>query len=70
MSKKESESGSLPTEFPSPDRVAELTKKLLITDKALEHLVGKGMITKEQMTNAKCCKPDGGTCCPNAKTLQ
>jgi bacterioferritin-associated ferredoxin len=65
MSKKEAETGSLPTKSPSPQRTARLTKRLLVTDKALQHLVGHGMITIEQIRDAGCCAPDGGTCCPN-----
>jgi hypothetical protein len=65
MSKKEAETGSLPTKPPSPQRTARLTKRLLVTDKALQHLVGHGMISVEQIRAAGCCAPDGGTCCPN-----
>jgi hypothetical protein len=69
MSKKEKKSGSLPTKPSSRKRTAKLTKRLLVTDKALQHLVIKGMISTAQMRAAGCCKPDGGTCCPNKKAL-
>jgi hypothetical protein len=65
MSKREPENGALPTKSTSPERTSELTKKLLVTEKALQHLVGFGMISMEQIRAAGCCSPNGGTCCPN-----
>lgn len=63
--KKSKKSGSLPTKSPSSKQIKKLTKNLLVTDKALGHLVSFGMINVSQIRAAGCCKPDGGTCCPN-----
>ena len=44
----------------------ELTKKArVVNEDALNHLVERGVIAV--MARDGCCKPDGGTCCPNAK---
>lgn len=46
----------------------ELSKRLMVvTDNSLNHLIEKGVISKLDIKRAGCCKPDGGTCCPNAK---
>lgn len=44
----------------------ELTKRVrVVSDDALTHLIDRGVIAR--MARDGCCKPDGGTCCPNAK---
>lgn len=44
----------------------ELTKRVrVVNEDALKHLVDRGVIAR--MARDGCCKPDGGTCCPNAK---
>jgi len=44
----------------------ELTKRVMVVnDDALKHLVDRGVIAR--MAADGCCKPDGGTCCPNKK---
>ena len=47
--------------------VNELTRKVMVvSDDALKHLEDRGVIAL--MARDGCCKPDGGTCCPNAHT--
>jgi hypothetical protein len=44
----------------------ELTKRVrAVNEDALTHLVDRGVIPR--MARDGCCKPDGGTCCPNAR---
>lgn len=44
----------------------ELTKRVrVVNEDALTHLVDRGVIAR--MARDGCCKPDGGTCCPNAR---
>lgn len=44
----------------------ELTKRtMVVNEDALTHLQNQGVIPK--MARDGCCKPDGGTCCPNAR---
>jgi hypothetical protein len=44
-----------------------LSKRLvLVSDDSLKHLMDRGLISADQFARAGCCKPDGGTCCPNA----
>ncbi len=44
----------------------ELTKRVrVVNEDALDHLVDQGVIAR--MARDGCCKPDGGTCCPNAR---
>ncbi len=44
----------------------ELTRRVMVVnDDALKHLVDRGVLAK--MARDGCCKPDGGTCCPNAR---
>lgn len=44
----------------------ELTKRVMVVnDDALTHLQERGVIPFA--ARAGCCKPDGGTCCPNAR---
>ena len=45
----------------------ELTKRVrVVNEDALTHLIDRGVIAR--MARDGCCKPDGGTCCPNART--
>jgi hypothetical protein len=45
----------------------ELTKRVrVVNEDALTHLVDRGVVAR--MARNGCCKPDGGTCCPNART--
>jgi hypothetical protein len=45
----------------------ELTKRVrVVNEDTLTHLVDRGVIAR--MARDGCCKPDGGTCCPNART--
>jgi hypothetical protein len=59
VAKKTSKNSTLHTKGVS----ATSAKKLLIKSEVLRHLQTKGMIP--DMAAGKCCKPDGGTCCPN-----
>ncbi len=44
----------------------ELTKRVrVVNEDALTHLIDRGVIAR--MARDGCCKPDGGTCCPNAR---
>jgi hypothetical protein len=44
----------------------ELTKRVMVVNEdALTHLQDRGVIPL--MARDGCCKPDGGTCCPNAR---
>ena len=44
----------------------ELSKRtMVVNEEALNHLQDVGVIPK--MARDGCCKPDGGTCCPNAR---
>ncbi len=46
--------------------VQELSKRArVVNEDALSHLVQRGVIAL--MARDGCCKPDGGTCCPNAR---
>ena len=45
----------------------ELTKRVrVVNEDALTHLLDRGVIAR--LARDGCCKPDGGTCCPNART--
>jgi hypothetical protein len=73
VSSPDDKAGELPTESSTKEQRVRLVESLLVTWKAMEHLRQKGMIKPlEDGTNPLrrdngCCKPDGGTCCPNAK---
>ena len=44
----------------------ELTKRVrVVNEDAVTHLIDRGVIAR--MARDGCCKPDGGTCCPNKK---
>lgn len=44
----------------------ELTKRtMVVQEDAIQHLLKQGVIPR--MARDGCCKPDGGTCCPNAR---
>jgi len=44
----------------------ELTKRVrVVNEDSLTHLVDRGVIAR--VARGGCCKPDGGTCCPNAR---
>jgi len=46
--------------------VQELGKRArVVNEDALNHLIQRGVIAL--MARDGCCKPDGGTCCPNAR---
>ena len=48
--------------------IAELTKRVMVVnDDALVHLQRRGVIASAARDG--CCKPDGGTCCPNKRLL-
>jgi hypothetical protein len=73
MSTPDNKSGQLPTNTISKEQRVILVESLLVTWKAMEHLRVKGMIKPLQDGSVPlrrddgCCKPDGGTCCPNKK---
>jgi hypothetical protein len=57
----------------TPDKVEELIRELrnrlmLVTDQTLNHLRAHDLIPRMERA-ANCCKPDGGTCCVNKKTV-
>jgi hypothetical protein len=46
--------------------IKELTKRVMVVnDDALTHLLDRGVIASAARDG--CCKPDGGTCCPNKR---
>jgi hypothetical protein len=46
----------------------ELNKRMsVVSEQALGHLMSKGVIAA--IAREGCCKPDGGTCCPNKKIV-
>jgi hypothetical protein len=46
--------------------VRELGRRVMVVNPdALDHLVQRGVLAP--LARDGCCKPDGGTCCPNAK---
>jgi hypothetical protein len=46
--------------------IGELARRLnVVTAEALDHLVYRKVIQSRVADG--CCKPDGGTCCPNAR---
>ena len=46
--------------------IKELTRRVMVVnDDALVHLQQRGVIASAARDG--CCKPDGGTCCPNAR---
>lgn len=68
MAMKESPGHTLSTTAASAAAVEELLGELrkrlmVVSEDALDHLTAKGVIAR--MARAACCKPDGGTCCPN-----
>lgn len=75
MSTPDNNDGELPTESITKEQRVVLVESLLVTWKAMEHLRNKGMIKPLEDGTVPlnrlegCCKPDGGTYCPNAKNL-
>jgi hypothetical protein len=69
MSQKSGESGALPTASIAREHTVVLRQSLLVDWQVLEHLHQKGAIEGRLGLQevAKCCKPDGGTCCVNRK---
>lgn len=64
--------GALPTESVSQEQRAKLAKAMTVTPQAIAHLRKMGLLESrggdgQLRPQAGCCKPDGGTCCPNAK---
>ncbi|WP_141100641.1 hypothetical protein [Roseateles aquatilis] len=48
--------------------MSELTRRVMVVQpNAIDHLVQRGVLAP--LARDGCCKPDGGTCCPNAKRL-
>lgn len=49
--------------------MTELTKRVMVVNEdGLKHLVDRGVIAL--MARDGCCKPDGGTCCPNKRVAR
>ncbi|MBO0696954.1 MAG: hypothetical protein J2P46_01040 [Zavarzinella sp.] len=75
MPTPEKKSATLPTESITKEQRVVLVESLLVTWKAMEHLREKGMIKPRPdgsmplRRDDGCCKPDGGTCCPNKKEI-
>lgn len=47
--------------------IEELSKRVMVVNEdSLKHLMQRGVIAAAARDG--CCKPDGGTCCPNART--
>jgi hypothetical protein len=69
MPQNAGESGGLPTASIAKEHAVVLMQSLLVDWKVLEHLHQKGAIEGRLglQREAKCCKPDGGTCCVNRK---
>jgi hypothetical protein len=68
MTGQERQRGGLPTEGVTREQRVVLVESLTVTWKVLEHLRAKGVIAqKGLLREAGCCKPDGGSCCVNAK---
>lgn len=72
-SEKESNT-KIPTVLvPPSEKVEELIRDLkirlmLVTDQTLNHLRVHNVIPRMERA-AGCCKPDGGSCCVNRKTV-
>ena len=75
-----SEDADISTVAISGERVDELVRELnrrlmLVTPEAINHLQSHGAmpargITSDTLRAADgCCKPDGGTCCPNRRIM-
>lgn len=48
--------------------IRELTRRVMVVQPdALQHLVDRGVLARFAADG--CCKPDGGTCCPNKKLV-
>jgi hypothetical protein len=62
-------SGVLPTGSVTKEQRVVLVESLLVDWRVLEHLHGKGIMEERflRATADGCCKPDGGTCCVNAR---
>lgn len=62
------DSESLPTRGVTRAQTAILVQSMLVDWRVLEHLQQKGIVEDAFAMRADgCCKPDGGTCCVNAK---
>lgn len=72
MSAHLEQAGELPTAPLTCEQRVILVESMTVTWKAMEHLRNMGMIRpladgSNPLRRADgCCKPDGGTCCPNA----
>lgn len=66
---EEEASGVLPTGSVTKEQRVVLVESLLVDWRVLEHLQGKGILEERFLERAAdgCCKPDGGTCCVNAR---
>ncbi len=54
------------TQFRLDALMTELTKRVrVVNEDALTHLINRGVLAP--VARDGCCKPDGGTCCPNAR---
>jgi hypothetical protein len=42
------------------------TRVRVVNEDALRHLIDQGVLAR--VAAAGCCKPDGGTCCPNKRS--
>jgi len=75
MAGERPESGELPTQPVTSEQRVILVESLQVTWKTLQHLRDKGMLkpgrdgTVSLRAADGCCKPDGGTCCVNAKAM-
>jgi len=69
MSQKDLEPGVIPTKPVAKTETVVLMRSLLVDWKVLEHLRDKRVGAEQLKANlrAGCCKPDGGTCCVNAR---
>jgi hypothetical protein len=48
--------------------LVELDRRLMVvSDASLRHLLDRGVIAR--LAAGGCCKPDGGTCCPNKQVV-
>jgi hypothetical protein len=69
MASDDSEDGVLPTENVTTEETVVLVRSLLVDWKVLKHLHEQGVVKDRPALRSDegCCKPDGGTCCVNAK---
>ena len=72
MSDEERAAGKLPTEPATTSETVVLVRSLLVDWQVLDHLQTHKVNAAELQPSmrANCCRPDGGTCCVNARRFE